>query len=90
VFFVTSDAHLVALNRKTGGGLWDRQYADTSRGAFATLAPMVVKDRVIVGVSGGDTGCARIPGGILRRYRRRVVALLDCAGQRRTRRGNMG
>ena len=56
VFFATSDAHLVALNRKTGGGLWDREFADTSRGAFATLAPMVVKDRVIVGVSGGDTG----------------------------------
>jgi len=56
VFFVTSDAHLVALNRKTGGGLWDREFADTSRGAFATLAPMAVEDRVIVGVSGGDTG----------------------------------
>jgi PQQ-dependent dehydrogenase (methanol/ethanol family) len=56
VFFATSDAHLVALNRKTGGGLWDREFADTSRGAFSTLAPMVVKDRVIVGVSGGDTG----------------------------------
>jgi PQQ-dependent dehydrogenase (methanol/ethanol family) len=56
VFFVTSDAHLVALNRKTGDGLWDREFADTKRGAFATLAPMAVKDRVIVGVSGGDTG----------------------------------
>jgi PQQ-dependent dehydrogenase (methanol/ethanol family) len=56
VFFVTSDAHLVALNRKTGGALWDREFADTSRGAFATLAPMALKDRVIVGVSGGDTG----------------------------------
>jgi len=56
VFFVTGDAHLVALNRQTGGALWDRAYADTSRGAFATLAPMAVKDRVIVGVSGGDTG----------------------------------
>jgi PQQ-dependent dehydrogenase (methanol/ethanol family) len=56
VFFVTSDAHLVALNRKTGGGLWDREFADTSRGAFSTLAPMAVKDRVIVGVSGCDTG----------------------------------
>jgi PQQ-dependent dehydrogenase (methanol/ethanol family) len=56
VFFVTSDAHVVALNRKTGGGLWDRAFADTTRGAFATLAPMAVKDRVIVGVSGGDTG----------------------------------
>ncbi|MFN7997850.1 MAG: PQQ-dependent dehydrogenase, methanol/ethanol family [Bryobacteraceae bacterium] len=56
IFFVTSDAHLVALNRKTGGGLWDKSYADTKRGQFATLAPMVVRDKVIVGVSGGDNG----------------------------------
>jgi len=56
VFFVSSDAHLVALNRKTGGPLWDREYADTSHSAFATLAPMAVKDRVIVGVSGGENG----------------------------------
>jgi PQQ-dependent dehydrogenase (methanol/ethanol family) len=56
VFLATSDAHLVALNRKTGGGLWDREFADPNRGAFATLAPMAVKDKVIVGVSGGDTG----------------------------------
>lgn len=56
IFFVTSDAHLVALNRKTGGALWDREYADTKRGQFATLAPMALKDRVIVGVSGGDSG----------------------------------
>ena len=56
IFFITSDAHLVALNRQTGGALWDRAYADTTRGQFATLAPLVVKDRVIVGVSGGDSG----------------------------------
>jgi PQQ-dependent dehydrogenase (methanol/ethanol family) len=56
VFFVTGDAHLVALNRKTGGILWDRQYADPDRGQFATLAPMALKDRIIVGISGGDSG----------------------------------
>ena len=56
VFFVTSDARLVALNRSTGGVLWHKEYADTDRGQFATLAPMALKDRVIVGVSGGDSG----------------------------------
>lgn len=56
VFFVTGDAHLIALNRRTGGVLWDRQYADPERGQFATLAPLALKDRVIVGVSGGDSG----------------------------------
>jgi alcohol dehydrogenase (cytochrome c) len=56
VFFVTSDAHLVALHRKTGAVLWDKQYADTKKGYHATLAPLAVKDRIVVGVSGGDSG----------------------------------
>src|SRR5260221_8707717 len=56
VFFVTSDAHLVALHRKTGAVLWDKQYADPKKGYYASLAPLVVKDRVVVGVSVGDRG----------------------------------
>ncbi|HTM50752.1 MAG TPA: PQQ-dependent dehydrogenase, methanol/ethanol family [Bryobacteraceae bacterium] len=56
VFFVTSDARLVALHRNTGAVLWSKQFADTSKGYHATLAPLAVKDRVIVGVSGGDSG----------------------------------
>ncbi len=56
VFFVTSDCHLVALHRKTGGVIWDQQYADTEQGYHCTVAPIPVKDRLIVGVSGGDTG----------------------------------
>ena len=56
VFFVTSDAHLVALHRKTGAVVWDKQYADPKKGYYASLAPLVVKDRVVVGVSGGDSG----------------------------------
>src|SRR5216684_2331805 len=55
VFFVTSDAHLVALHRKTGAVLWDKQYADPMKGYYASLAPLAVKDRVMVGVSGGDS-----------------------------------
>ncbi|HUQ91963.1 MAG TPA: PQQ-dependent dehydrogenase, methanol/ethanol family [Bryobacteraceae bacterium] len=56
VFFVTGDCHLIALQRITGAVLWHRKYADTDKGYFATMAPLVVKDRVIVGVGGGDTG----------------------------------
>lgn len=56
VFFATGDCHLVALDRKTGAVLWHKKYADTSKGYFATLAPLVVKDRVLVGVGGGDSG----------------------------------
>jgi len=56
VFFITSDARLVALNRQTGGVLWSRQYGDTKKGQSATLAPLALKDRIVVGVGGGDSG----------------------------------
>jgi len=56
VFFITSDGQLVALNRKTGGLLWQKLYVDRKKGQFATVAPFAVKDRIIVGVSGGDSG----------------------------------
>lgn len=56
IFVVASDGYLIALNRLTGGVIWHRQYADTKKGQFATLAPLALKDRVLVGVSGGDSG----------------------------------
>ncbi|MCC6588521.1 MAG: PQQ-binding-like beta-propeller repeat protein [Bryobacterales bacterium] len=56
VYFVTSDAHLVSLDAKTGALQWSRQYADTKKGYFGTLAPMAVKDKILVGVAGGDSG----------------------------------
>lgn len=56
VFFVTGDCQLVALNRLTGALLWTVRYADTEKGYFATMAPLAVKDRVIVGVGGGEKG----------------------------------
>ena len=56
VFFVTADIHLVALDRRTGAVLWDKKYGNTEEGAFASAAPLAVKDRVLVGVAGGDTG----------------------------------
>ncbi|MBV9612620.1 MAG: PQQ-dependent dehydrogenase, methanol/ethanol family [Acidobacteriaceae bacterium] len=56
VFFVTGDAYLVALHRSTGAVLWQKQFADRKKGYFATLAPLALEDRIIVGVSGGDSG----------------------------------
>ena len=56
VFFVNSDAHLVALHARTGSVLWDTPYADLEKGYFASLAPLAIKDKVIVGVSNGDCG----------------------------------
>ena len=54
LFLTTLDAHLVALDTKTGSVLWDIELADYKAGHSATMAPLVVKDKVIVGISGGD------------------------------------
>ena len=54
LFMVTLDAHLLALDRKTGSVLWDIELADYRIGYAATLAPLVINDKVIVGISGGE------------------------------------
>jgi PQQ-dependent dehydrogenase (methanol/ethanol family) len=56
VFMVTDHAHLIALHRLTGELLWDVEMADYRQHYGATSAPLVVKDLVISGVSGGDEG----------------------------------
>jgi alcohol dehydrogenase (cytochrome c) len=56
VFVETDDAHLLALDARSGGLLWDVEYADKTKHYGATGAPLVVMDAVIVGTSGGDSG----------------------------------
>jgi len=54
LFMVTLDAHLLAFDRLTGSVLWDVVLADYKVGYAATLAPLVVGNKVIVGISGGE------------------------------------
>jgi alcohol dehydrogenase (cytochrome c) len=56
IFSATLDAHLLALEAHTGRLLWDVEVADASDGYSMTAAPLVIGDRVIVGVAGGDYG----------------------------------
>jgi PQQ-dependent dehydrogenase (methanol/ethanol family) len=56
VYMGTLDAHLVALDAKTGEVLWDKEVADPAFGYSITHAPLVVGDNIIVGVSGGEYG----------------------------------
>ena len=56
VFMVTDNAHLIALNRITGRLVWDVVMPDEAQHYGATVAPLIVKDMVIAGVSGGDWG----------------------------------
>jgi alcohol dehydrogenase (cytochrome c) len=56
VFLATLDARVVALDAKTGNVVWDVAAIDYKRAYSFTLAPLAVKNMVIVGVSGGEYG----------------------------------
>ena len=56
VFVGTLDAAVVAIDAQTGALVWETQVADSMRGYSVTSAPLIVKDKVIVGVSGGEFG----------------------------------
>ena len=56
LFMGTIDAHLVALDAKTGQPLWNVQVAEPALGYRVTHAPLVVKDKVIIGTAGGEYG----------------------------------
>src|SRR5215468_3714381 len=56
VYSETDDAHLLCLDARSGNLLWDVEYADKVKQYGATSAPLIVKDEVIVGTSGGDSG----------------------------------
>jgi alcohol dehydrogenase (cytochrome c) len=56
VFLATDNAHLLALDSKTGSIRWEVEMADWKQNYGATAAPLVAGDVVISGVSGGDEG----------------------------------
>ncbi len=55
LYFTTPDAHLVCLDAKDGKVRWDVELADVKLGYFSTMAPLVIRDHVIAGVSGDVT-----------------------------------
>jgi alcohol dehydrogenase (cytochrome c) len=56
VFLATLDAHVLALDSKTGNVVWDVNAAEHAKGYSFTLAPLVIKNLLLVGVSGGEYG----------------------------------
>ena len=56
IFLHQADTTLVALDAKTGKVLWSVKNGDASKGQTGTSAPMVIKDKVLVGISGGEFG----------------------------------
>jgi lanthanide-dependent methanol dehydrogenase len=56
IFLHQADTTLVALDAKDGKVVWQAKNGDPSKGETGTSAPMVVKDKVLVGISGGEFG----------------------------------
>jgi PQQ-dependent dehydrogenase (methanol/ethanol family) len=56
IFLHQADTTLVALDAKTGKVVWSVKNGDPSKGETGTSSPMIFKDKVIVGISGGEFG----------------------------------
>jgi len=56
LFLNQADSTVIALDAQTGGLLWSVRNGDHSRGETMTMSPLVVADKVIVGISGGEYG----------------------------------
>ena len=56
LFICTFDCHLVCIDVNTGKERWDKTLADYKVGHSMTLAPLAIKDKVVVGISGGEFG----------------------------------
>jgi alcohol dehydrogenase (cytochrome c) len=56
LYMVTLDAHLLALDARTGAVVWDATLEDHAIGYAATIAPIAANGKVIVGVAGGEYG----------------------------------
>jgi alcohol dehydrogenase (cytochrome c) len=64
LYLTTPDAHLISLNAKDGTVRWNKTIADAKKGYWSTMAPLIVRDHVITGVSGDFDN---LPG-LLRSY----------------------
>ena len=56
IFLQQADTHLVALDAKTGKMIWRVKNGDPKSGSTNTNAPVVIKDKVLTGISGGEFG----------------------------------
>ncbi len=56
VYMETDNGHLLCLDARSGHLIWEVPYATGNKNYGATSAPLIVKDKVIVGISGGDAG----------------------------------
>jgi alcohol dehydrogenase (cytochrome c) len=72
VYVATLDSKLVALKAKTGEVVWQTDIADPELGYSETMAPTVIKDKVLIGTNGGEYGIR----GFLKAYDAKTGKLL--------------
>ncbi len=85
LFFETPDCRLFALNAKDGTVRWDIELADPKLGYFATMAPLIIRNHVIVGVSGDVTDIPGLSDVCRSGDRQKAMAMEHGTGHRRTR-----
>jgi glucose dehydrogenase len=56
IYFNTLDAHTIAVDAETGREVWNTKLGEINQGESITMAPLVVKGKVLVGNSGGEFG----------------------------------
>ncbi len=56
LYMATIDAHLIAIDTKNGGLIWNIPVASPEAGYALTVSPLVIKDKVVVGTAGGEYG----------------------------------
>ena len=56
LYMSTLDAHLVGIDARSGSLLWNTEVADYQQGYSKTAAPLIVKDKVVTGIAGGEFG----------------------------------
>ncbi len=56
IFIGTVDSYLVALDAKTGAVRWETKVNEYKSGYSVTVAPLALKDKVVIGVAGGEYG----------------------------------
>jgi alcohol dehydrogenase (cytochrome c) len=56
VYLATVHTHLIALDRRSGAVRWDTVVDDNKQGYYMTLAPMAIDGKIIIGISGAETG----------------------------------
>jgi alcohol dehydrogenase (cytochrome c) len=58
LYFGTPDAHLICLDARTGKPVWDLEIADYKFGYYISVTPLVVKDKLILGMSNDQSDVA--------------------------------